>query len=73
MRDADIAAISPRLALLAAGSEAIATPDGNGLGLFEEGLAIPGVDRLIVRSTTGPPGGHPGIALHDLRTPVSRP
>ena len=46
MRDADIAAISPRLALLAAGSEAIATPDGNGLGLFEEGLAIPGVDRF---------------------------
>jgi len=46
MRDAGIAAISPRLALLAAGSEAIATPDGNGLGLFEEALAIPGVDRF---------------------------
>jgi DNA-binding CsgD family transcriptional regulator len=46
MRDAGIAAISPRLALLAAGSEAIATPDGNGLELFEEALAIPGVDRF---------------------------
>jgi DNA-binding CsgD family transcriptional regulator len=46
MRDAGIAAISPRLALLAAASQAIATPDGNGLGLFEEALAIPGVDRF---------------------------
>ena len=46
MRDAGIAAISPRLALLAAGSEAIATADSNGLGLFEEALAIPGVDRF---------------------------
>jgi DNA-binding CsgD family transcriptional regulator len=46
MRDAGIAAISPRLALLAAGSEAIATPDANGLGLFEAALAIPGVDRF---------------------------
>jgi DNA-binding CsgD family transcriptional regulator len=45
-RDAGIAAISPRLALLAAGSEAIATPGGNGLGLFEEALAIPGADRF---------------------------
>jgi DNA-binding CsgD family transcriptional regulator len=46
MRDAGIAAISPRLALLAAGSEAIAAPDGNGLELFEEALAIPGLDRF---------------------------
>ncbi|MGC1567107.1 MAG: LuxR C-terminal-related transcriptional regulator, partial [Trebonia sp.] len=46
IRDAGIAAISPRLALLAAGSEAIATADSNGLGLFEEALAIPGVDRF---------------------------
>ena len=46
MRDAGIAAISPRLALLAAGSEAIATADEHGLGLFEEALAIPGVDRF---------------------------
>jgi hypothetical protein len=46
MRDAGIAVISPQLALLTAGSEAIATPDGNGLGLFEEALAIPGVDAF---------------------------
>jgi DNA-binding CsgD family transcriptional regulator len=46
MRDAHIAAISPRLALLAAGSQAIAAPDSSALGLFEEALAIPGVDRF---------------------------
>ena len=46
IRDAGIAAISPRLALLAAGSAAIATPDGSALGLFEEALAIPGVHRF---------------------------
>ena len=46
MRDAGIAAISPRLALLAAGSQAIAAPDDSALGLFEEALAIPGVDRF---------------------------
>ena len=28
------------------GQKAIATPDGNGLGLFEEALAIPCVDRF---------------------------
>ena len=44
MRDAGIAAISPRLALLAAGSEAIAAPDRSALGLFGEALAVPGVD-----------------------------
>ena len=46
MRDAGIAAISPRLALLAAGSHAIAAPDSSALALFEEALAIPGVDRF---------------------------
>ena len=46
MRDAHIAAISPRLALLAAGSQAIAAPDSSALGLFEEALAIPGVDHF---------------------------
>ena len=46
MCDAHIAAISPRLALLAAGSQAIAAPDSSALGLFEEALAIPGVDRF---------------------------
>ena len=46
MRDAHIAAISPRLALLTAGSQAIAAPDSSALGLFEEALAIPGVDHF---------------------------
>ena len=46
MYDAHIAAISPRLALLAAGSQAIAAPDSSAPGLFEEALAIPGVDHF---------------------------
>jgi DNA-binding CsgD family transcriptional regulator len=46
MRDADIAAISPRLALLAAGAGAIAAPDGSAPGLFEAALAIPGAGRF---------------------------
>jgi hypothetical protein len=56
MRDADIGAISPRLALTAAGSEAIATPDGNGLGLFEEALAIPGPRVQFLYGERLPPG-----------------
>ena len=46
MRDAGIAAISPRLALLAAGSEAITAPDDLAPGLFEKALALPGADRF---------------------------
>ena len=45
MRDAGLAALSPRLALLASGSAAIAAPDDSAPGLFEEALAIPGADR----------------------------
>ena len=45
MRDAGIAALSPRLALLATGSAAIAAPDDTAPGLFEEALAIPGAER----------------------------
>jgi DNA-binding CsgD family transcriptional regulator len=45
IRDAGIAALSPRLALLASGSAAIAAPDDGAAGLFEEALAIPGVER----------------------------
>ena len=44
-RDAGIAALSPRLALLAGGSAAIAAPDDSAPGLFEEALAIPGARR----------------------------
>jgi len=46
LRQAGVAAISPRLALLAGGSQAIAAPDDSALGLFEEALAIPGVDHF---------------------------
>ena len=45
MGDADIASLSPRLALVARGSAAIAAPDDSAVGLFEQALAIPGIDR----------------------------
>jgi DNA-binding CsgD family transcriptional regulator len=44
LRDADIARISPRFALVAAGSTALATPDHAG-DLFERALAISGSER----------------------------
>ena len=44
LRDADIARISPRFALVAAGSTAIATPD-HAVDLFERALAISGSER----------------------------
>jgi DNA-binding CsgD family transcriptional regulator/tetratricopeptide (TPR) repeat protein len=45
MRDADIAALSPRLAILAAASAAIAAPDERAPALFERALSLPTVDR----------------------------
>jgi len=45
VRKAGIAGLSSRLALLAAGSAAIAAPDDDAPALFEEALAIPGVQR----------------------------
>lgn len=45
MRDADVAAISPRLALTAAGSAAMAAPDAAAGGLFAAAIAVPGADR----------------------------
>ena len=45
MRDADIAAISPRLALITAGSAAIASHDPGDARLFEQALAVPGAKR----------------------------
>jgi DNA-binding CsgD family transcriptional regulator len=45
MRDAGIAALSSRLALLAAGSAAIAAPDHLAAGLFADALALPGAGR----------------------------
>ena len=46
IRDASIAALSPRLALLATASEAIAAPEDSAPGLFERALAVPGADRF---------------------------
>ncbi|WP_432845782.1 ATP-binding protein [Amycolatopsis sp. CA-161197] len=46
MQEAGIAALSPRLSLLAAGSAALcAIDDDEAVRLFEEALEIPGVDR----------------------------
>ena len=45
MRDAGIASISPRLALVTSGSAALAGTDDRGNGWFEEALAVPGADR----------------------------
>ena len=46
MDDADLAAISSRLALVAGGSEAITAPDRSTLGLCEEAPAIRGADHF---------------------------
>jgi DNA-binding CsgD family transcriptional regulator len=45
IRDARIAALSSRLALVAAGSAAIAEPSDRALAMFAEALAIKGADR----------------------------
>jgi DNA-binding CsgD family transcriptional regulator len=45
VRKAGVAGLSSRLALLAAGSAAIAAPDHDAPALFEEALAIPGIQR----------------------------
>ncbi|MFC7584882.1 hypothetical protein ACFQYP_14920 [Nonomuraea antimicrobica] len=45
MRETGIAALSPRLALLAGASAAMAAPDDEAGALFEAALALPGVDR----------------------------
>ena len=46
IRDVGIAALSPRLALLATASGAIAAPDDIAPGLFQEAVAVPGADRF---------------------------
>jgi len=45
MRDADIGALSPRLAILATGAAAIAAGDERGPALFEEALGLPTADQ----------------------------
>jgi ATP/maltotriose-dependent transcriptional regulator MalT len=45
IQEADIAALSPRLALLAAAAAAIAAPHPQALNLFQQALAIRGSDR----------------------------
>ncbi|MER6357879.1 LuxR family transcriptional regulator [Streptomyces sp. NPDC001634] len=44
MREAGVAALSPRLALLSAGSAAMAASGSAATALFEEALAVPGAD-----------------------------
>ncbi|WP_433920393.1 AAA family ATPase [Streptomyces canus] len=41
MREAGVAALSPRLALLVAGSAALVAPDDDAVGCFEQALAVP--------------------------------
>jgi DNA-binding CsgD family transcriptional regulator len=45
MRAAGVAALSPRLALLAAGAAAVAASGDMATALFEEALAVPGAER----------------------------
>jgi DNA-binding CsgD family transcriptional regulator len=45
MREANVAAVSPRVALLAAGAAAIAAPDPTAPTLFAQAIAIPGAER----------------------------
>jgi DNA-binding CsgD family transcriptional regulator len=45
VREADLAAISPRLALITGGAAAIAAPDHQAGDLFEQALATPGTNR----------------------------
>ena len=45
MKEAKIGALSPRLALMVAGSTAIAAPAADAQQLFAEALALPGIDR----------------------------
>jgi len=45
MAEADIAALSPRLAILAAASAAITAGDGQAPALFEQALSLPTVDQ----------------------------
>ncbi|WP_406120889.1 AAA family ATPase [Streptomyces canus] len=45
MREAGVAALSPRLALLVAGSAALVAPDDGAVGCFEQALALPGAQE----------------------------
>ena len=45
LREADIAALSPRFALMVAGAAALCADDAESLRLYEDALAVPGVDR----------------------------
>jgi DNA-binding CsgD family transcriptional regulator len=45
MMEADLASVSPRLALVVGGCQALVAPDAVALGLFQATLAIPGIER----------------------------
>ncbi len=66
MREADIAALSPRLAILAAGSAAIAADDEHAPALFEEALSLPTVDQWpfdVAGSGSSMASGYAGSGL----------
>lgn len=48
VRQAALAAISPRQALITDGAAAIAAPDEQAAALFERALSVPGTDRWPV-------------------------
>ena len=45
MQEANLSAVSPRLALAVGACAAMAAPDDRGLALFEAALALPGIER----------------------------
>ena len=45
MRDADLARLSPRFALITAAAAAMVAPDDEALELFDQALALPGIDE----------------------------
>jgi ATP/maltotriose-dependent transcriptional regulator MalT len=59
IRDAGLAALSPRLALLAMAAQAIAAPDDIAPPLFEKALAVVGARRHV-------PGGAAGTRWHPI-------
>jgi hypothetical protein len=54
MRDLNIGALSPRLALLTAGSGAIASADEGDITLFEDALAAPSAGHSISLAYSSP-------------------
>ena len=56
LRQAGLARISPRLAMLTSASAALAAPAHEASPLFAEALAVPAAEPLAVRAGPGPAG-----------------